>query len=386
LGEADVARDDRLIDLTGQVRLHIGSDLLGEVVARVEHGEHDALQLQRPVQVGADQLDGAQERAEALQRVVLALQRDQHTIGGDQRVDRQEAERGRAVDEDVVVGGAERLERGAQAALALIDRHQLQLGADEVGSTGQHGKMRHLGGQDGGAGVVLAEDRLVDGGPFAVAGDAQAAGGVALGVEIDEEDPLFLRGERGGEVYRGGRLAHPALLVHDRQHQRHRSALPPVMDFVVRGYHGGLTQASRQASVSRGTTSGEAAQPSSSGPPKEAPMKIACVLGQGFEDSEFRVPYDRLKEEGYQVDIIGVKAGEELKGYKGKEKVKADKGIDQVKPDDYDALLIPGGQSPDHLRVDKRMVEFVKAFDKSGKLIAAVCHGPQLLIAAHLVK
>jgi len=59
-------------------------------------------------------------------------------------------------------------------------------------------------------------------------------------------------------------------------------------------------------------------------------MKIACVLGQGFEDSEFRIPYDRLKAAGYQVDVIGVKAGEELKGYKGKEKVKADKSIDQV--------------------------------------------------------
>lgn len=115
-------------------------------------------------------------------------------------------------------------------------------------------------------------------------------------------------------------------------------------------------------------------------------MKIACVLGQGFEDSEFRVPYDRLKKEGYQVDIIGVKAGEELKGYKGKEKVKAEKSIDEAKADDYDALLIPGGQSPDHLRVNKRMVDFVGAFDRSGKLIAAICHGPQLLIAAHLVK
>jgi protease I len=115
-------------------------------------------------------------------------------------------------------------------------------------------------------------------------------------------------------------------------------------------------------------------------------MKIACVLGQGFEDSEFRVPYDRLKEEGYQVDIIGLRAGEELKGYRGKEKVIVEKAVDQVKAEDYDALLIPGGQSPDHLRVDKRMVEFVKAFDQSGKLIAAVCHGPQLLIAAHLVK
>jgi protease I len=115
-------------------------------------------------------------------------------------------------------------------------------------------------------------------------------------------------------------------------------------------------------------------------------MKIACLLGQGFEDSEFRVPYDRLLKEGYQVDVIGLKAGEDLKGYKGKEKVKAEKAIDGVRPDDYDALLIPGGQSPDHLRVNAQFVDFVKAFDAAGKLIAAVCHGPQLLAAAHLVK
>ena len=115
-------------------------------------------------------------------------------------------------------------------------------------------------------------------------------------------------------------------------------------------------------------------------------MKIACVLGQGFEDSEFRAPYDRLKQEGYQVDVIGLKAGEELKGYKGKETVKADKAIGDVRADDYDALLIPGGQSPDHLRIDKRMVDFVRQFEQAGKLIAAVCHGPQLLMAAHLVK
>ena len=115
-------------------------------------------------------------------------------------------------------------------------------------------------------------------------------------------------------------------------------------------------------------------------------MKIACVLGQHFEDSEFRIPYDRLKKEGYQVDIVGVKAGEELKGYKGKETVKAEKAIDQVQADEYDALLIPGGYSPDHLRIDKRMVEFVRQFDRAGKLIAAVCHGPQLLITARLVR
>lgn len=114
--------------------------------------------------------------------------------------------------------------------------------------------------------------------------------------------------------------------------------------------------------------------------------KVACVLGEGFEDSEFRVPYDRLRKEGYAVDIIGATAGAELAGKGGREKVKADKAIDSVKADDYQALLIPGGYSPDHLRADQRFVAFTAAFDRSKKLIAAVCHGPQLLMSAGLVK
>lgn len=115
-------------------------------------------------------------------------------------------------------------------------------------------------------------------------------------------------------------------------------------------------------------------------------QKVACLLDGGYEDSEFRVPYDALKKAGYQVDIIGMKAGAELKGYKGKESVKTDKSTDEVKPGDYAALLIPGGNSPDHLRVDDRFVQFVKAFDALKRPLAAVCHGPQLLLSARLVK
>jgi deglycase len=114
--------------------------------------------------------------------------------------------------------------------------------------------------------------------------------------------------------------------------------------------------------------------------------KVACILSDGFEDSEFRVPYDRMRSEGYQVDVIGAKAGEQLAGKAGKEKVKAEKGIAEVKPEDYQALFIPGGYSPDHLRADPRFVAFVKAFDQQHKTVAAVCHGPQLLMTAGLVK
>lgn len=114
--------------------------------------------------------------------------------------------------------------------------------------------------------------------------------------------------------------------------------------------------------------------------------RVACIIDDGFEDSEFRVPFDRLKNAGAQITLIGKKAGAELSGKKGKEKVRTDKAIDQVAVNDFDLLLIPGGYSPDHLRIDERFVRFVREFDEKSKTIAAVCHGPQLFISAGIVK
>ncbi|MES1207550.1 MAG: type 1 glutamine amidotransferase domain-containing protein [Pseudomonadota bacterium] len=114
--------------------------------------------------------------------------------------------------------------------------------------------------------------------------------------------------------------------------------------------------------------------------------KVACLLGPGFEDSEFRIPYDRLRQAGYQVDIIGTKAGEQLKGDKGKETATTNLGIDDADVDNYVGLLIPGGYSPDKLRADDRFVQFVRDFDATKRPLAAVCHGPQLLLTAELVK
>ncbi len=113
-------------------------------------------------------------------------------------------------------------------------------------------------------------------------------------------------------------------------------------------------------------------------------MKIACVLSEGYEDSELRVPYDRLKAAGHEVVVIGTKKGESLAGMKGEETITTDAAIDAVKPESFDALLIPGGHSPDQLRADERFVAFTRAF--ASKPIFAVCHGPQLLITADLVR
>src|SRR4051812_15903339 len=93
--------------------------------------------------------------------------------------------------------------------------------------------------------------------------------------------------------------------------------------------------------------------------------KVACVLAEGFEDSEFKKPYDRLKADGWTVDVIGTEPGKELKGKKGEVTTRSDKGIGDVKPGDYQALFIPGGHSPDQLRADARFVDFVKAFDQA---------------------
>lgn len=114
-------------------------------------------------------------------------------------------------------------------------------------------------------------------------------------------------------------------------------------------------------------------------------MRFACILASDFEDSEYRVPVDRLCAAGHQVVVVGAKKGAQLTGKKGKETVAADLGIDDARPEDFDALLIPGGYSPDQLRADPRFVDFVSAFDDEGKLIAAVCHGPQIMITADLV-
>jgi len=116
-----------------------------------------------------------------------------------------------------------------------------------------------------------------------------------------------------------------------------------------------------------------------------AERKVGCLLGDGFEDSEFRVPNDRLTAQGFKVEIIGAEKGQHIEGKKC-ESTAAERSIDDARPEDYIALLVPGGASPDHLRADPRFVEFVKGFDKLGRPMALICHGPQLLMTAGLVK
>lgn len=114
--------------------------------------------------------------------------------------------------------------------------------------------------------------------------------------------------------------------------------------------------------------------------------RIAFVVGEDFEDSEFVKPCAALRSAGHDIDIIGSEAGKHIKGKKGDAEVTIEKTAGQADAASYDAIVIPGGYSPDHLRMDGDIVKLVVAIAKTNKTVAAVCHGPSLLIEAGVVK
>ena len=114
--------------------------------------------------------------------------------------------------------------------------------------------------------------------------------------------------------------------------------------------------------------------------------RIAMPLADEFEDTEFQVPFDRLRQAGYQVTIVGHRAGQRVMGKNVRASAAVDAVAQDLNPEDFDALVIPGGHAPDVLRMDEELVDFIRRFGESGRPIAAICHGPQLLIEADLVR
>ena len=113
--------------------------------------------------------------------------------------------------------------------------------------------------------------------------------------------------------------------------------------------------------------------------------KVAFVLGADFEDSEFKVPYDRIREAGHKVTVVGSET-KEVKGKKGKEKFTPEATPKDVNADQFDAVVIPGGYSPDKLRTDDGIVALVQKIDGADKPVAAICHAGSLLIEADAVR
>jgi intracellular protease, PfpI family len=113
--------------------------------------------------------------------------------------------------------------------------------------------------------------------------------------------------------------------------------------------------------------------------------KILILLENGVEDSEFIYPYYRFQEEGYKVDIAATKGRQQYTGEHGVT-FTSDLSVDEVDVNDYDAVIVPGGKAPDRMRLNDVFAEIISDANQKGMVIAAVCHGPQLLISADVVR
>lgn len=116
---------------------------------------------------------------------------------------------------------------------------------------------------------------------------------------------------------------------------------------------------------------------------------IAILSANGFEESELTEPKNALEAAGAKVFIVSPEEGtvQGMKHAQASMALAVDIPLDKANPDEYQGLVIPGGLfNPDSLRTNKTALKFVKAFFEAGKPVGAICHGPQVLISADLVK
>lgn len=112
-------------------------------------------------------------------------------------------------------------------------------------------------------------------------------------------------------------------------------------------------------------------------------MKALILSADQFEDSELRIPCERLRSGGIKVDIASLRLGR-ITGKHGYQ-AEVNKTLGQIIADDYDLLIIPGGKAPAALRKQREALDIVRSFFKRGKPVAAICHGPQVLAAAGMI-
>ena len=114
--------------------------------------------------------------------------------------------------------------------------------------------------------------------------------------------------------------------------------------------------------------------------------RIAILAEEGFEDSEVIEPMRAMKDAGARVVVVGSGSQESYRGKRGKATIKADVTADKVSAEDFDAIIIPGGYASERMRLHQSMVDLIRKAHDLGKVVAAICHGPQLLISADIVR
>ena len=224
LGEADGTGDDGLEHLGTEVLAEILADLLAEAGAGIIHGEKDPKDGEFGVQAAfTDFFDQVEDFTHALQGEVLALDRDEDFFGGDEGAGHEEPDAGGTVEQDEVEGGivfewgkslADTEEGFFQAGQFDLGPGEIQFGREDL-EVGQTGGLKHFHG------TGLSQKNRIEA-PAGNAFQAETAGGVGLGIEVDQKDTATGLGRPGGKVDGGGRLADAAFLVH-HSHDAHRT-------------------------------------------------------------------------------------------------------------------------------------------------------------------
>ena len=114
--------------------------------------------------------------------------------------------------------------------------------------------------------------------------------------------------------------------------------------------------------------------------------RIAMLVGPGFEDLEFWAVYMRMQEEGAQIDVVGTDAGVEYTGKSGGLSAETELAAEEVDPAAVDAVLVPGGWTPDKIRRDQSVLNLVRDIHEDDKIIGMICHAGLVGISAGIVE
>ena len=219
LGKTDITGNDRGIDLAGEVTLDLLGYLHGQIGAAVIHSQQHAFQFQRGIEGAFDDADGVHQIAETFQSEVFALHRNQHAVRGAQAVQRQQLQRGRAVDQYVIVPRGQLLQGIPQDELPVGHADHFDARAGKILAGGEN--IGVSGGDDPLFRLDAVDQHIVDAQRKTFV-DAHAGGRVGLGIKVAQQDPaaLFLQG--GSQVDAGGGFSYAAFLIHDCNNFCHR--------------------------------------------------------------------------------------------------------------------------------------------------------------------
>src|SRR5215472_14059563 len=213
LRQPDVAGNDGGQQLLLEELLQFLADLLGQVGSLVVHGHDHAFNFQAWVEGLPQPLDSVQQLAHAFQGEVLRLHGNQNRVSGDQGIQSQKIESGRAIEHQEVILVADGVKGVAQAILTLLDGDKLDVGADKVLVRRDQTEPVQLGGEDGLGCIDFPHQEVVGAEAIRVAREAETAGRVRLRIAVNEQGPDLSGGKGRGQVDSGGGLAHSALLI-----------------------------------------------------------------------------------------------------------------------------------------------------------------------------